>query len=401
MLRAVHAVAPQLGLRPEVAHCNFHLRDAESDRDMHFVQQLCTNLELPLHLQHFDVPAYCTAHKVSVEQACRELRYRWFETLQAELGCARIVVAHNADDNVETLMLNLLRGSGIAGLCAMTEDDGLLLRPLLSISRSEILQYLQDLGQNYVTDSTNMQNNYRRNFLRNRVLPLLQEQWPGARRAIGTTIRNLQSQLPIFNAGMQAVLQDVQPDFLPICLMTKKPQARAIIHTFLQAKGPIPPTMIDEITDVANSGRIEAQQWNIPAGVLYMRRDGLYFQSRDARHRLQSEISRSIIPNSKKTMELIRTDRDLRHAYFPASLPAYIFRTARPEDRMQPLGMKCSQSVRKILKDAGIPAVKRTSVQVMQLVDDGTILWIPGVKRSARYLVSETDDEILSIRTAT
>ena len=99
-----------------VAHCNFHLRGAESDRDQSFVEELCRQHGVSLNVIDFDVEEYCRNHKVSVEMACRELRYEWFASLLEKHGCTRIVVAHNSDDNIETMLLNLFRGTGIDGL---------------------------------------------------------------------------------------------------------------------------------------------------------------------------------------------------------------------------------------------------------------------------------------------
>ena len=108
-----------LGYNCRAAHCNFHLRGDESNRDERFVTELCQNLGTHLTVKHFDVPAYMNEHGVSMEMACRELRYAWFEELRQEYGCSCIAVAHHNDDNIETFFLNALRGTGISGLTGM------------------------------------------------------------------------------------------------------------------------------------------------------------------------------------------------------------------------------------------------------------------------------------------
>ena len=170
LLRALH----EAGCHSHAAHCNFHLRGDESMRDEQFVRDLCARLEIPLTVKDFDVAAWQQAHGGSVEMACRELRYAWFEQERERLQCSVIAVAHHADDQIETFFLNLLRGTGIKGLTGMSRLSGHIWRPLLVVSRQDILDYLFEIGQGYVTDSTNAQNDYRRNRLRNIVLPIVE-----------------------------------------------------------------------------------------------------------------------------------------------------------------------------------------------------------------------------------
>jgi len=146
------SVALLLALRSDphmeltAVHCNFHLRGEESDRDMLFVEQLSGRLGVPLVTVHFDVPEYIRRNGVSVEMACRDLRYAEFRRIMSQVGAGRIAVAHNADDNAETLLLNLMRGAGVAGLRGMRPDTGEVIRPLLSLSRADIERYLDAKG---------------------------------------------------------------------------------------------------------------------------------------------------------------------------------------------------------------------------------------------------------------
>ena len=163
------------GFNVHAAHCNFHLRGAESDRDEAFCEQLCANEDVPFHRAHFDTREYAELHKVSVEMAARELRYRWFEQLREDIGAAGICVAHHRDDSVETVILNMVRGTGVHGLAGIRPRNGYILRPLLCVSRAEIEEYLAKRGQRYVTDSTNLEDEATRNKVRHRVIPELQQ----------------------------------------------------------------------------------------------------------------------------------------------------------------------------------------------------------------------------------
>ena len=171
LLRILH----HLGYRIEAAHCNFHLRGAESDRDETFVKSLCSSLNIPIHLIHFDTAEYASLHQVSIEMAARELRYGYFDQLCKDIGASAVCVAHHRDDAVETFLMNLLRGSGIHGLTGIRPRNGNVIRPLLCLSRDEIEQYLHSIGQDYVTDSTNLVDDVVRNKVRLNVLPLLKD----------------------------------------------------------------------------------------------------------------------------------------------------------------------------------------------------------------------------------
>ena len=188
-----------LGYRCECAHCNFHLRGEESNRDEAFVRALCQEREVMLHVTHFDTETYAREHRQSIEMAARELRYRWFEELRRECGAAVIAVAHHRDDSVETLLLNLIRGTGINGLKGIAAKNGRIVRPLLQESRESIEEYLGAIGQDYVTDSTNLQDEYMRNKIRLNILPMMRELNPSVAESIFETSRRLAEVADIYH----------------------------------------------------------------------------------------------------------------------------------------------------------------------------------------------------------
>ena len=181
----------ELGYDCVAAHCNFHLRGEESMRDERFVRALCDKLGVQATFVDFDVDSYVSERKVSVEMACRELRYRWFEQMRRQFGCRVIAVAHHADDSAETFFLNLMRGTGLAGLAGIKPRNGVIVRPMLCVGRQDVEAYLAQLQQDYVTDSTNLESEYRRNKIRNIVLPALRKCFPGSDAALSATMANL------------------------------------------------------------------------------------------------------------------------------------------------------------------------------------------------------------------
>ena len=179
------------GFRIHAAHCNFHLRGEESDRDEAFCVELCGRLGIELHRVHFDTKTYADLHHVSIEMAARELRYRWFEQLRQDIGAAAVCVAHHQNDSVETILMNIIRGTGLRGLTGIQARNGFVLRPLLCVSRDEIERFLAERGQSYVTDSSNLTEDYMRNKIRLQVLPLLQTLNPAVLNHILQTAENL------------------------------------------------------------------------------------------------------------------------------------------------------------------------------------------------------------------
>lgn len=188
----------EAGYKVHAAHCNFRLRGAESDRDEAFCAELCGALGIELHRAHFDTRTYAELHKVSIEMAARELRYNWFVQLCKDLGAAGVCVAHHRDDSVETVLLNLVRGTGLRGLTGIKPENHtkgqtacVVLRPLLCVSRTEIEDFLAERGQKYVTDSTNLEAGVMRNKIRLQVLPLLRTLNPAVAENIQRTAENL------------------------------------------------------------------------------------------------------------------------------------------------------------------------------------------------------------------
>ena len=180
------------GYVPVGLHCNFHLRGAESDRDERFCRELCLSMGVELKVRHFDVYARVASTGESVEMAARELRYEWFDSEHAATGMP-LLTAHHASDNVETFFLNLLRGSGLRGLAAIPPARDYILRPLLGVERGDLTAYLAAEGTGYVTDSTNLKPDFKRNRLRLETLPALEAQFPGAMEAVGRSVSNLRS----------------------------------------------------------------------------------------------------------------------------------------------------------------------------------------------------------------
>ena len=236
----------ELGISVEAAHCNFHLRGAESVRDEEFCKQLCERLSVPLHLIHFDTQAYADLHRVSIEMAARDLRYGYFENLRRDICAQDICVAHHRDDSVETVLLNLVRGTGLRGLRGIQPRNGNIIRPLLSLSREDIVQYLDAIGESYVTDSTNLHNDVKRNKIRLDVMPLLRELNPSVSQSIFESSLRVGEALKVFDEAMKRSIADVTATS-PSHHLTISPSHHLLISVDRLKQQPSPEYTLHEI----------------------------------------------------------------------------------------------------------------------------------------------------------
>ena len=228
---ALLLILKQLGYRIEAAHCNFRLRGEESDRDEAFVCHLCAAQNIPIHRIHFDTKEYAALHKVSIEMAARELRYHYFEQLRKDIGAEAICVAHHRDDAVETLLMNLMNGSGIHGLTGIRPKNGAIVRPLLCVSRAEVEDYLHSIGQSYVTDSTNAVDDVLRNKIRLHLIPLMQQILPKSSENIAKTAGYLKEVEEVFDDTMKSAFSRLVTKLQPPTGSADRCEAEAVKMT--------------------------------------------------------------------------------------------------------------------------------------------------------------------------
>ena len=258
-------------------HCNFHLRAEESNRDMEFVKEFCAIHDIPLEIKEFDVNDYMKHHKgISVEMACRDLRHDWFRLKLTETGYDRIATGHNADDNIETFFLNLLRGSGTRGLKGMTKDNGVLWRPILQFHRNEILEYLEGYNLRFVVDSTNLQNDYRRNLIRNTIIPLFKEEWKGFNASLDKTIRNLSAENQIVEYVINNALSHSDQS-ISVSTIMSSPAPLLLIKRYIDPLGPFS-TTAEEILSSIKANKPHIRRWRLKDGDVFLRNGNLFIE---------------------------------------------------------------------------------------------------------------------------
>lgn len=199
----------ELGYSFELAHCNFNLRGEESDADEYFVKDLAKEHQLKIHVKQFDTLVYAAENKISTQMAARDLRYAWFEKLRIKSNAKYLAIAHHANDDVETFFINLVRGSGLKGFLGIKEKNNAIIRPLLSVSRLEIEQYLKDRGLVFREDSSNASVKYLRNKIRHELIPLLAQMNPSIQQTVKDEMRILEGVAQIYASKVEEVRKDL------------------------------------------------------------------------------------------------------------------------------------------------------------------------------------------------
>lgn len=244
----------KLGYRTEAVHCNFHLRGEESNRDEAFVRELCQRRGVKLHVIDFDTTQYAKEKGISIEMAARELRYDAFEKLRKDIDAGAIAVAHHMDDSAETLLLNLVRGTGIRGLHGIQPKNGHIVRPLLCVERDEITEYLKWRNEDFVTDSTNLEDEFTRNKIRLNILPLMQEINPSIVESLTLTAERIGEAEKVYAKAIEEGIARVKRgNIIDIESLKHEPSPQALLYEILHPIG-FNGTQINDILQSLNGG---------------------------------------------------------------------------------------------------------------------------------------------------
>ena len=195
------------------AHCNFHLRGDDSDRDEKFVTEFAQENNIPIYIKHFDTESYAKENSLSIEMAARELRYSWFKELKETHNFNKVALAHHGDDQIETFFINFLRGSGIKGLKGMKPQNDFYIRPLLWSNRKEIEDFAKENGIQWVEDYTNQETIYLRNKIRHNIIPVFDEMKNNARQSLNFSINCLSSENDLYRSLIDEKLSNIETSY--------------------------------------------------------------------------------------------------------------------------------------------------------------------------------------------
>ena len=398
------------GFNVHAAHCNFLLRDAESDRDETFCVSLCQQLGVELHRAHFCTREYAELHKVSIEMAARELRYRWFGQLCQDLGAAGVCVAHHRDDSVETVLLNLVRGTGLRGLTGIQPRSELVvpcgqdvqkqmklvvLRPLLCVSRAEIEAFLAEKGQEYVTDSTNLEADVQRNVIRLEVLPLLQKLNPAVAENIQRTAENLSEAQQVLIVTIASINSN---NILNLSDLNKYGSSEYLAFEWLRKYG-FNGDQVRQILD-AETGRIvsSATGYDVlkdrerlivepalePFNPMRIPEEGTYVL--DGNKRLSVRKKPVYVSKESHIATL-----DAANVRFPLTI-----RRVEEGDWMQPYGMKGRKLLSDLMTDLKMTVFEKRR-QLVVVDSQGVIVWAIGLRIADFVAVSDATTTVVEV----
>lgn len=396
----------ELGYKVEAAHCNFHLRGAESDRDEAFVKELCLRLGVQLHLVHFDTHAHATLHKISIEMAARNLRYAYFEQLRRDIDAQAVCVAHHREDSVETMLINLVRGTGLHGLTGISPRNGCIVRPLLCLSRNDIEVYLKEKRQPFVTDSTNLVDDVTRNKIRLDIMPLLRQINPNADLSIWRTAERLGEAAKVFDAAMTETISKVADcadnhATIDIGKLKKQPSPEYLLYEILKRYGFTPPVIEQVFANIdAPSGRI----FSAAMYELAFNRGQIVVGKRKSSFKPMHipETGNYVVDNGTRIKVSIEDKPRVSHSANMATLDAEIIafplyiREVTAGDRFCPFGMKGSKLVSDYLTDRKKNVFEKKRQQVVTDAN-GDIVWLIGERTDNRFSVTAATRRTLVI----
>lgn len=384
------------------AHCNFHLRGEESDRDALFVKKLCKDYNIELHINNFDTRAYAASNSISIEMAARELRYNWFEKIRRESQADYIAVAHHRDDSIETILLNFIRGTGIRGLTGIPPKNEFVIRPLLSVSRDEILKYLDKRDLFYVNDSTNNEDIYTRNKIRLKVLPLLETINPSIRNTILSTSEHLSQVEHVYSDYLQKAKQRVfDGKQINIDLLRKQIEPKALLFEILYSYG-FNGDVVKQIyfsLDHQSGKQFYSESHKLVKDREYLLLSELNQVKNLSSYSLPEEgIEIPIVLKVEKIHSsefCIEKNPDVLYLdYSKISFPLTLRKWSRG-DWFIPFGMRGRKKISDYFSDNKFSVLDKENTWL--LCNEKDIIWIVGHRSDDRYKISDSTDIILKI----
>lgn len=401
-----------LGYNCIAAHCNFHLRNDESDRDEKFVKNWCKTIDTQYTSINFDTKQYAADRKISIEMAARELRYCWFEAIRNEYQANYIAVAHHKDDSVETLLLNLIRGTGIKGLTGISPKNGHIVRPLLCLSRNEIESYISERDIPYVTDSTNHEDIYLRNSLRLNVIPLLETLNPSVRETIFRTSRNLTEAEKIYSESIQKSISKVFNDNkIYIDELKRTASQRSVLFELLTPYSFTPSTIEDIYESIDSiSGKIFYSDVNSDLGKKGYRLikdrnifllDALTECNNKDKTFLIEEGASEILEPIRLIIRILNSSDEIKYhrniLYLDEEKIKYPLelRRWRAGDWFIPFGMKGRKKLSDYFTDHKFTLKDKDEAWILTSGED--IVWLVGERNDDRFKITDRTKKIVAI----
>jgi tRNA(Ile)-lysidine synthase len=390
----------QLDYEIEVLHCNFSLRNTESDGDEEFVRSFCEAKSIPVHIQKFDTNKFAEDSKLSIQLAARKLRYEWFYSQLAEKNFDYILTAHHLDDNLETFLINLTRGTGLEGLTGIPAQNDKIIRPLLPFSREEIEKYASETNLKWREDSSNASDKYFRNKIRHNVVPVLKELNSGLLSSFQNTLENLNQSQSLVEEASNLIYENViqeEGNQLKINIneLLKHSNYKAYLFQWLKDFEFTAWNDIYELVTAQSGKQVFSDNF-----MVLKDRDYLIVSPREVKDTQEYEIGDgfetpikfsfcnvSHITNANS--DCIFVDEDALQ--FPLTI-----RKWKEGDYFYPIGMQGKKKLSKYYKDEKYSLIDKLNQWL--LCSDNQIIWVIGKRQDDRFKITKNTKNKLQIK---
>jgi len=393
-----------IGVDVGVAHCNFNLRADEAQRDESFVALLAKNLSLPFYVTHFDTKKYAAENKISTQMAARELRYKWFEEIRITHGYDCVALAQHQNDAVETVLINLTRGTGISGLHGILPKRDQLIRPLLFLNRNQINDLVAANNIDFVEDSSNASTYYTRNKIRLQVVPHLQEINPNLENTFAENIARFAELETFLNVQVQKLQSEIlnkriDGTYIPLEEIAKLNPQKLLLYELLKPFG-FGENVVQEILDSlkALTGThffsathqaiinrhdlviVEKNKVLVPNQFVHPSTGHIAFANDEISLKFTDEVKFEIAPNKA----FVNADKLI----FPL-----VIRNWQNGDKFIPLGMRNLKKISDYFIDEKVPLHLKSTTPIL-VNGNGEIIWIAGMRQDNRYKLTTATKKV-------
>lgn len=398
-----------LGYNFAVAHCNFQLRGLESDRDQRLVMEVAERMGIEIFTKQFDTESYAQDKGISIEMAARELRYGWFDAVCKVKGFNKIATAHHREDRIETVLINMMRGTGLKGLIALSCKNGNIIRPILFANKPEIIEYIRDKEIPFIVDSSNLDTKIIRNHIRKNIIPLFSEINTAYEQNFINTIEVLEETYKIFQSQVQHIKDS--------CVLPKESGIEILIEPLIEAGNTktylfellspygVNPSMAGDIANVltGESGKIFITSTHkvlkdrdrlIIQEIRDTKEDIIYISKDDTEISTPIELNLEVIEvdnNFSVNKEACTADIDYDKLQF-----SLLLRHPKTGDYFHPLGLKGNKKLSDFMTDIKLSRFDKEKAWL--LCNGEQIVWVLGMRLDNRYRITPQTKKVLRIK---
>ncbi len=423
LLHVLNSLKPIYGISLHAAHLEHGIRGKESLEDLDFVRKVCSEISIPLASKHVDVPAYARQSKMSLEAAARKMRYAFLKEVATSVGATKIATGHNANDRAETVLLNIMRGAGLAGFSGVRPAiEGMIVRPLIEATRTEIEEYLNTKGLEFRTDSSNLDTRYERNKVRQVLIPLIEKEFnPNIIATLARTANIFSMVDEYFREQVAQARQlcckerdartivDLE-GFTTLPQLVRMLTIYAILRSYEEDEQVASFDAVNAVMNLAEHSR-SGSRIEIGSGIVALKEYDRIVIGRDlaladtyevrlsvpGRTRIEEAsctIEVEILDERPGTGEVFRSGESAYFDFRALKLPL-VARSWREGDRFVPFGLSGSKKIHDVFSDEKVPVSERARIPI--ICDNEGIIWVAGVRRADRARVTEKTETIVKI----